>query len=88
MAVKKKERNRAGRLPKDLLDLSCQFDLTFVVGSVHFGNQSLKHRRTRRNFCDGNVEVDGLDKQHFEAQKCCRSWADMRWDERKIRVVK
>src|ERR1039457_3331744 len=34
----------------DLLDLSGQFNLPFVVRPVNFGDQRLQHGRTRRDF--------------------------------------
>ena len=45
----------ARRLLKDLLDLSGQLDLAFIIGPINFRDQSLQHRWTWWNL--GNLDA-------------------------------
>ena len=62
----------AWRLLKDLLDLSCQFDLPFVIRPVDFRHQSLQYRRTGRNFRNLDARTEGLGNLvQFRTQPSC-----------------
>src|SRR5579864_2090396 len=60
------------RLLKDLLDLRRQFNLSFVVRSVHFGHQSLQYWRTRRDFRYLDARTEGRSNLvQFRPQSSC-----------------
>src|SRR5260370_33725344 len=62
----------AWRLLKDLLDLSCQFNLPFVVWPINLSHQSLKHGRTGRDFgyLDAGAEGRGNLVQRRTQSSC------------------